>query len=398
MRDRSVSEQLVDTVTRGLPAAVGSSAAAACVLLADFLAAVVPEGVLCSDRLASPGTSDGVRRLAVAAHRTDADDIHWQQLVHPGSVIWPVALLVGAEEQLTSAKVLAAACAGYEVVVRLAAALGPGHARHWHVTATAGAVGAAMTAGMLLGLDAAALVDAVGHAASAAGGVAQTMLDGSDTRLFHRGQAAATGLAAARAAGGLVGTREIFEGPAGVILAWGADGPVDALTRTEVTGMSETGIRPYRVHGFVQAAVHATSGLDLPPGAVSHLTAHVSGRAGSRADLVAAAVAEAALGDAGSADRVEVVVDPSLGAAQARVVAVRHDGTELDASAALGPATDPGIAAALARKWQTRLGADGQQAVVAACERLTQRPGTDVRTWLAELSQLTELTPVPENR
>jgi 2-methylcitrate dehydratase PrpD len=207
------------------------------------------------------GVGDWGPMLAAAAHAGDRDDVHWGAVTHPGSVVWPVVLNLGAETGATGRALLGAASAGYQACVGVASFLGPGHAKWFHSTATAGTVGAAAAAGILLDLDEPALADALGHALSAMGGSAQCLDERSGTRLFHRSHAVRTGIAAAKAAaGGLAATRLGFEGARGLL-----GGPEqserepDALLGGGPSAIGATSVRLHATSGWNQAAVQAAA-------------------------------------------------------------------------------------------------------------------------------------------
>jgi len=201
-----------------------------------------------SGRRTFPGLDDAAATCAL-----DRDDLHWPSVTHPGAIVWPVVRECGGDAR--------AAAAGYEVTVRLGLALGPEHRRYWHTSATAGTVGAAVAAALALGLDEEQIADAAGHAASVAGGSILAILERSDTRVFHRSHAAATGIAAARAAAaGLRATREGLESERGLFAAMSGD-PGALLAERERLAIEETTFRIYAASGFVHAAIEAAREL-----------------------------------------------------------------------------------------------------------------------------------------
>jgi 2-methylcitrate dehydratase PrpD len=218
-------------------------------------------------RLARPELPD-----AAAAALLDRDDLHWPSVTHPGAAIWTVVRERGGDA--------AAAAAGYEATARLGLALGPEHRRHWHATATAGTVGAAIAAAIAWGLGEGQVVDAAAHAISVAGGSILAMRERSGTRFFHRAHAAATGVAAARAAAaGLVGTRSGLEPESGLFAAAGGS-PQPLLAPREQLAIEETTFRIHAATGFAHAAIEAAAKLgpveeatriavDAPPAALA---------------------------------------------------------------------------------------------------------------------------------
>jgi 2-methylcitrate dehydratase PrpD len=190
---------------------------------------------------------------AAAACALDRDDLHWPSVTHPGAIVWPVVRHCGGDPR--------AAAAGYEVTVRLGLALGPEHRRYWHTSATAGTVGAAVAAALALGLDEERVADAAGHAASVVGGSILAILERSGTRVFHRSHAAATGMAAARAAAaGLDATREGLESERGLFAAMSGDAGA-LLAEREQLAIEETTFRIYAASGFIHAAIEAAREL-----------------------------------------------------------------------------------------------------------------------------------------
>lgn len=210
--------------------------------------------------------SDAAATNAASAHALDRDDLHWPSLAHLGGVIWPVVLALGTETGAAGPEVIRAAAIGCEVTARLALALGASHRRYWHVTTTAGTVGAAVAGVLVSGGDAGSATAAAGHAASVAGGGIQTLLERSGTRLFHRAHAARTAVAAARAGlQGLPSTREVLEAPRGLFAATAPDAePADArAAMPEGWAIERLTLRPYAASGFTHSAIDAA--LDLAP-------------------------------------------------------------------------------------------------------------------------------------
>ncbi len=201
-------------------------------------------------RRVSPSLPD-----AAAAALLDRDDLHWPSVTHPGAAVWSVVRECGGDAR--------AATAGYEATARLGAALGAEHRRFWHSSATAGSVGAAIAAAIACDLDEDRIVDAAAHAISVAGGSILAIVERRGTRFFHRAHAAATGIAAARAAAsGLDGTRGGLDGDRGLFAATGGS-PAGLLLERERLALEETTFRIHATTGFAQAAVEAA--MELAP-------------------------------------------------------------------------------------------------------------------------------------
>jgi 2-methylcitrate dehydratase PrpD len=251
----------------------------AAVLLADFLACLragagqpgcpaaswedFAKVLLAGDaRAGRAGVTDAsAAAAAAAAHALDRDDIHWDAVTHPGSVVWPVVLGLGAEVGATGPQLLAAAVTGYEACVRMAAFLGPQHRRWFHSTSTSGTIGAAAAAAMLLCPDDGALTNALGHAISVIGGSARCLGEHSGTQVFHRSHAVRSGIAAARAAAdGLSATRLGFEGTGGLLAGpEPAERARAALIDDRPAAIGTTSVRLYATAGWNQAAAEAAA-------------------------------------------------------------------------------------------------------------------------------------------
>lgn len=228
----------------------------AALLLADFVACASAGSARDSwyAELVDIGTSDpsAIGDAAAFAHVHDRDDVHWGNLLHCGSIIWPVVLGTGAATRATGPELLVAARVGYEAMVRLAGFLGPEHRTCFHTTATTGVVGAAAAAGFLYGLDSRSFTAALGHAISVMGGSAQTVRERSGTRLFHRAHAAQSGLAAAEAAArGLPATESGLE----QVPVSGRH--VGALLTEDAQALPMTSVRVFPTSGWNQAAFDA---------------------------------------------------------------------------------------------------------------------------------------------
>jgi 2-methylcitrate dehydratase PrpD len=134
-----------------------------------------------------------------AAHLDDFDDTHLTTVIHPGAASMAVLLALQPEVAASGEQFLTAFALGCESQLRIGLAISPGHYdRGWHITGTAGVFGAAVAAGVLLGLDADGLSRALELAATMTLGHREGF--GSMTKPFHPGKAAANGVAAARLA------------------------------------------------------------------------------------------------------------------------------------------------------------------------------------------------------
>ena len=159
---------------------------------------------------------------AVLSHLHEVDDAHRSSTSHPGITVLPVVVSLAQTMNLSAADAAAAVVAGIEACIRIGSHLGPSHYAVSHTTATAGTFGAAAAASRALGLDAAGVLSAFGHAGTQAAGLWQLLDDGlTAPKAFHVATAVRNGLAAARMAkAGIVGAPRILEGPRGMRSAW----------------------------------------------------------------------------------------------------------------------------------------------------------------------------------
>jgi 2-methylcitrate dehydratase PrpD len=169
------------------------------------------------------GTVNAALVLGIMGHVLDFDDTHLPTILHGTTPVMAAALPVAERLGATGAELIAAYAVGFEVAARIALALHPDHyAVGWHVTATAGAVGAAAAAANLLRLDQEQTLYALGMAATQAAGHREHF--GTMSKSLGVGKAAANGTLAAllardgydAAADGLQGRRGMFAVMGGV--------------------------------------------------------------------------------------------------------------------------------------------------------------------------------------
>lgn len=157
---------------------------------------------------------------ATAAHIEDFDDTHLATVIHPGAASLGAALAVGRMRGSTGEEVLHAFALGVEAQLRVGVALTPAHYDEgWHITGTCGVLGAAVTAGLLIGLDAAGLSRCVGIAASQTLGHREGF--GTSVKPLNAGKASANGtLSALLAKEGLTAPAAPLEGKQGLFNAF----------------------------------------------------------------------------------------------------------------------------------------------------------------------------------
>ena len=190
---------------------------------------------------------------------------------HPGATVLPPALAIAQERGADGRALIAAFVAGNEVMIRIGRATGhTNEARGFHAPGTTGPFGGAVAAGHLLGLDAAAMTNALGIAGSLV-----RRLAGVRPRRRRHGQAAASGarseagvLAASLAAAGFAGPRTVLEGEFGFLKVFCTKWDEAELTRGlgEDFVVSSTVLKRYPCHATAHAAVKAVRDLQAEHG------------------------------------------------------------------------------------------------------------------------------------
>jgi len=157
---------------------------------------------------------------ASAAHANEFDDSYRAGLFHPGAPIQAAAFAAACHVRVSGAELLTAIVAGYEISMRLAAAINPAHYKVWHTTGTVGAFGAAAACARVLRLDAAQTAGALGLAGTQAAGLWEILPATPLAKNLHPAKAAHSGLLAAFLADkGISGPASIFEGDRGFFAA-----------------------------------------------------------------------------------------------------------------------------------------------------------------------------------
>jgi 2-methylcitrate dehydratase PrpD len=166
---------------------------------------------------------------AAAGHALDFDSIQlssWPGTahgirIHPTVPALAAALAVGEPRGVSGRLLILACLVGIEVACRVTEAIPPDDYQvAYQSTATMGGLGAAASAGKILGLSQEQLMRAMGLAATMAGGLRENF--GTMTKSFHSGRAAEAGiLATGLAESGFTSAPNILEAHRGFFLAMG---------------------------------------------------------------------------------------------------------------------------------------------------------------------------------
>jgi len=214
-------------------------------------------------------TIPGFAALAngAAAHGIEQDDTHSGGSIHLGATMYSAALalaetLPDTEPQAEMEALLAAVVAGYEAAARIAMAVQPKehYALGFHMTATCGVFGAAITSAKLLGLTPEQTLAAVGIAGSMAAGSMEFLAEGAWTKRIHPGLAAQNGIhAALLAAEGFTGPLHILEGRDGFLHGYSRNPAADRLTADlgKSFEILHTAVKPHSCCRYMQGPVDA---------------------------------------------------------------------------------------------------------------------------------------------
>lgn len=212
---------------------------------------------------------DAALANGILIHGLDFDDTHLASIIHPTCTALPVALALGAQLGRSGEEMLAAFVMGAETGIRLGLAVDGGfHHVGYHASGVVSHFASAVTAAMLLRLDAEQITAAQGIAGSTASGIQVFLEDGAWTKRFHPGWGAVAGITAAHlAAGGFKGPTRPYEGRFGLFATHlhGLEEEAKLDRLTEGLGSTwhfgETALKPYPVCHFIHGAADAA--IDL---------------------------------------------------------------------------------------------------------------------------------------
>ncbi|MDD5083243.1 MAG: MmgE/PrpD family protein [Dehalococcoidales bacterium] len=197
-------------------------------------------------------------------HSLDYDDIAVSLIGHPSVFLVPAILAVGESLNSSGEDILTAYIIGYETACHVAKPILQSHyVQGWHSTATFGSLGAAASVSWLKKINAGQVKNALGIAASLAGGLRQNF--GTMTKPLHAGKAAANGIQAVLLAeAGFTADEKIIEAPLGFARVFGHSDEVDWSTVSDnlgkvflITSTEGLSMKPYPSCGFTHTAIDA---------------------------------------------------------------------------------------------------------------------------------------------
>ncbi len=159
---------------------------------------------------------------AMMGHGIELDDAHGSGLIKAGSVLVPSAFAIAELAGSSGKDVITGLVAGYDVAVRIAKAINPGHRqRGFHTTGTVSAIGAAAMGAKLLGGNAEQIAWAIGLACMQSAGIQSYLDDPCIAKPFSPGKSAYNGvLAALMASRGFSGPKKVLESREGFFNAF----------------------------------------------------------------------------------------------------------------------------------------------------------------------------------
>lgn len=181
-----------------------------------------------------------------AAHVLELDDGHRHGMIHLGASIVSAVLEVAVKDYLTTADVLRGIVMGYEVAVRCARSIQPGHkVRGYHVSGTCGTIGSAMGIAFACNYSKEQLKSTLACAISSAAGILEIQEQASELKPYNTARAAYDGVLAAQIGKlSLPGPDDILGGKRGFLAAL-----TDTPKPEFLTDFSEEG---YCIEGIYQ--------------------------------------------------------------------------------------------------------------------------------------------------
>ena len=281
---KPVVERAVDFFVDWVGSALSGRGQRAIAILEKFAAEMGPADgrseILTSRSMTSPLFAAQVN--AAASHISEQDDVHNGSVFHPAAVVFPAALATAQHIGASGRDFITASVAGYEAGIRIGEFLGRSHYRVFHTTGTAGTIAAAVATARLLGLDASAMLNAIGSAGTQAAGLWEFLRDAANSKQLHTAKAAGDGLTAAfLARDGFTGARRILEGAQGMAAGMSSDAdPAKLVDRLGTRwALLETSFKFHascrHTHPAADALLKVIEANGLAPTDIGQVTAHV---------------------------------------------------------------------------------------------------------------------------
>jgi 2-methylcitrate dehydratase PrpD len=241
---------------------------------------------------------------AMMGHGVELDDAHGSGLIKAGSVLVPTINAIAEYKGCSGKEVITALVAGYEIAVRVAKAINPGHrSRGYHTTGTVSCLGAAAAAARLLGCNAEQIAWAIGLAGMQSAGIQSYLDDPCIAKPFSPGKSAHNAmLAAVMASRGFSGPKKVLESKEGFFNAFTDKVRVADLVEGfgKDFAIMEVGFKPHAAcryaHGPIDLAQDMYWKQNVRVQEVEKITVHMSAMAIRQASKPKVANLNAAMG------------------------------------------------------------------------------------------------------
>lgn len=253
-------------------------------VLLDYLGVLVGGRKYIEDKHPELKTSSPSKAFlnGFAAHVLELDDGHRHGMIHLGASIVTAVLDAATKEDLKSDDVLRGIVIGYEVAVRCARAIQPGHKeRGYHVSGTCGTIGSAMGIAFACGYIKEQLKSTLACTVSSAAGVLEIQEQASELKPYNLGRAAMAGVVAAQIGRlGLPGPDDILGGKRGFLASLTDTPKPEFLTNFSNDDYAIMGIyqKVYAAcrhcHPAIDATIEMRNDLDLNPEQIDHIEVH----------------------------------------------------------------------------------------------------------------------------
>ncbi len=191
------------------------------------------------------------------SHTFDFDDTHIKSVIHPSAPVAAAILALAEHQKVSGEDFIHAFVLGVETECRIGMSINPDHYdKGWHITGTAGVLGAAAAVGRLLRLNEQQMVWALGIAATQACGIRESF--GSMTKPLHPGLAARNGLMAALLAKkNLTSAEAGIEGRRGFAAVYSTHFDPDQITKGlgKTWEISSNSYKPYACGVVIHPAI-----------------------------------------------------------------------------------------------------------------------------------------------
>lgn len=217
-----------------------------------------------------------------AAHVLELDDGHRHGMIHLGASIVSAILDVAKKEDLQSDDVLRGIVMGYEVAVRCARSIQPGHKeRGYHVSGTCGTIGSAMGIAFACGYNTEQMKSTLACAVSSAAGVLEIQEQASEMKPYNLGRAALAGEVAAQVGKlAMPGPDDILGGKRGFLAALTDTPKPEFLTDFSNNDYAIMGIYQKvhaacrHCHPAIDATIDMRNDLNLKPDQIDKIEVH----------------------------------------------------------------------------------------------------------------------------